>query len=304
MSIDVTTGRKRNRSSTSSSGSQITFKKACQLLSISDTEDNMSDNDETMDESTVGQSVTEEQGEHKETVIDGDKVNSGSGQIAFNMETLLAELDKRFAKQEERLSGTINASLEFLHGTIKDLQDENSALKTRLETLEEQNDKQERKIQYLQRQMDQVKEHAIKNEMYSRRNNIKIYGLKESESEDTVDKVVEMAKNMMKMTISRDDIETAHRLPTKNGEGTKPTIVRLRDTETKFSLLKARKILKGSGITLAEDVTPGLLDQFKRIKDSRNTRDVWIWMGKFYVKDCSDKIHKFGLGETIPAFFL
>ena len=113
-----------------------------------------------------------------------------------------------------------------------------------------------------------------------------------------------MAKNMLKMTISRDNIETAHRLPTKNGQGTKPTIVRLRDTETKFSLLKARKVLKGSGVTLAEDVTPGVLDQFKQIKESRNTKEAWIWMGKFYVRDSSDNVHKFGLGDTIPTFFL
>ena len=240
--------------------------------------------------------------EDGKTESKGSEVQGAPAQQSLNMDILLVELDKRFAKQESRLSETFNTSFEFLHETIRQLKEENTALKARLECVEERSEKQERKLLYLQREIEQVKEHTVKNEQYSRRNNLKIFGLKEETNEDTAEAVVKMVKDKMKITMSKDDIEVAHRIPTRGG--TKPAIVKLRDTSTKFSLLKSRKSLKGSGITIAEDVTQSVLDQLKKITESENTKEAWIWMGKIYVRDNADNVHKYAIGDTIPVYFM
>ena len=110
-------------------------------------------------------------------------------------------------------------------------------------------------------------------EQYSRRENIKIVGFPESDNEDTIDEVVNLLNDAIlkkhtetygekeetgekegedsdrplpppPLTISRADISTAHRCPTKRG-AIKPIVARFVRRETREHVMRNRGGLKG-----------------------------------------------------------
>ena len=240
---------------------------------------------------------------------EGKQEGAGKEKVG-DLDSLLDELDKRLEvklrEQEERivngLEKKINTSLEYMEGNIEDLQKENKALKEEIRKLEEKCAKQDSQMQRMKREVEAVKEHAVRNEQYSRKNNLKIFGLKEKTGEDCMEEIQKMAKERLKVNIQREEMEIAHRLPA--AKGPRPVIVKFRDTGSKFTLLKARKVLKGTGVSIAEDISQTILDTVKMLRDNENTKDTWCWNGKIYVKDKDDRVHKYSYGSAIPDIFL
>ena len=224
------------------------------------------------------------------------------------LEDLDVRLDKKLKEQEGRIikeiERSINSSIEQVHASMEELKEENRKLKEELTEVEKKCDKQEGQINKLKREVEAVREHAIKNEQYSRKNNLKIFGLQEKEGGQCVEEVQTMVKEKLKLSLRKEDIEVAHRLPATKRSATRPVIVKLRDTGIKFSLLKARRLLKGTGVSVTEDISQSILDTTKQLRDSPTTKDAWCWNGKIYIKDDKDRIHKYSYGAALPEYFL
>ena len=62
---------------------------------------------------------------------------------------------------------------------------------------------------------------ANDNEQYSRRNNIRIFGLAETEGEDCYDEVLKLCQNDLEINVTRDELDHAHRVgkPKKSCDG-------------------------------------------------------------------------------------
>ena len=54
------------------------------------------------------------------------------------------------------------------------------------------------------------KTHAVENEQYARKSNVKIFGVKEEKSEDTKSKVIKIFNE--KLGVSLQDVDVAHRV--------------------------------------------------------------------------------------------
>lgn len=130
-------------------------------------------------------------------------------------------------------------------------------------------------------------------EQYSRRNNIRIFGISEIEGENPDEIVLKVLNDQMGLNIPMQNIDCCHRvgLQKKNG---KPRAVLV-----KFASYRSRKLvydnkrkLKSKGVTIKEDLTSTRLEIYKKACESFDFKSVWSSDGAVFVK-FGNKISKF-----------
>ena len=117
-------------------------------------------------------------------------------------------------------------------------------------------------VKMLKSKLTEVTTKANDNEQYSRRNNIRIFGLAETEGEDCYDVVLKLCQNDLDINVTRDELDRAHRVgkPKKSRDGqTSPPpramIVKLAGHSVKMKFFRARRKLGPKRIFINEDLT-------------------------------------------------
>lgn len=119
-------------------------------------------------------------------------------------------------------------------------------------------------------------------EQYSRRNNIRIFGIPEVEKENTYDVVVKLFGEKLGINMGEEAIDRTHRAGlTRNGK--RPVIVKFISYQFKTLALQKRPLLKGTGIYIAEDLTQHRLQLFKAAQNLCGKRNVWTMDGAVWV---------------------
>lgn len=181
-------------------------------------------------------------------------------------EVVSAKLEEIISKQEK---------------LIKDLQDENHRLK-----LEQQ---------LLSGRLDRT-------ELYSRRNNLRLFGITENENEYCDDIAIKVFNDKMGLTLPLNSIERCHRV------GLKKTNGRPRAILVKFCSYRDRRLvydnkskLKSKGVTIKEDLTSTRLKMLKLATEKINFRNVWSSDGTILIK-YKNKIFKFDELSELEKF--
>ena len=169
---------------------------------------------------------------------------------------------------------------------------------SRILVLETSNDKKTKDISRLTTQLEQQSSsiQSLKNnyndlEQYSRRNCIRLFGIPEKKGEDAMETICEIAKEKLGVTLPKSAIDRAHRVGqphnertnSKNGEEKgngdrapgvmrpRPIIVKLVSYQTRKSIISQRRKLKGTGISIHEDLTK---QNQKLLADTRKHKKV------------------------------
>ena len=125
------------------------------------------------------------------------------------------------------------------------------------------------------------------NEQQTRKNSIKIYGLREVRKHETVldttHLVLEFLNAKMGVRVGIQDICTSHRLGKPEPNRYRSVIVKFARRLTKFEVLENRYRLKGSGIVVAEDLSPSNTKLFWEMRDNFGQQNVWTRDCKIYV---------------------
>src|SRR5690606_24347555 len=100
------------------------------------------------------------------------------------------------------------------------------------------------------RKLDQI-------EQYERLDAVRVYGLEESEEEDAGDLVAKFFTKELKVKVSKQDINIAHRLGPVSADGKpRPMIVKFLRREQRLQVLRSRKSLKGrANLAISPDLT-------------------------------------------------
>lgn len=150
----------------------------------------------------------------------------------------------------------------------------------------------------VEHELKTIRNMAAENEQYSRKNNIKIYGLEEEKGEECVQKIVKLLKDKLNIQLYISDISAAHRIPGgKNGP--RPLVVKLVHSTVKNKILIKRKLLKGSGIVIREDISIEYVKLMNRMENKDNVDSVWFWSGKVFVKTTDGNKRRVKLGDII-----
>jgi len=149
----------------------------------------------------------------------------------------------------------------------------------------------------LQREARETKLWANDNEQYSRRNNIRIKGLVVKKEEDCRQAVAKFCRDKLHIhSIDSSVIDAAHPIqrqsyasilasasnaPSKT-EAEPMVLVRFCRREHRDLVIRQRRQLKGTGLTVVEDLTSLNIQTLNRARNSTLVDKTWTWNGKIF----------------------
>ena len=211
-----------------------------------------------------------------------------------------SEIDEQEGRIAALIEGILDAKLDSLAARLENMLNEKvKALESKFQNLEKEiadlKDDYNISLNHVERDLrtdiNETWEYAVKNEQYSRKNNVRIHGLEEHSEEDVEAKVIGMAKDELGVEIKPEEIEIAHRIgqarnnssETARSQGNpKPRsiIVKFVSNKTKMKLLTKRKLLKGKKIVIVEDMATDIAKRLKKLKEKASVESAWFVNGK------------------------
>ena len=169
------------------------------------------------------------------------------------------------------------------------------SIKSLDKTILEKNLEKENIEESIRKQGEIIKKLENETEQYSRRNNIKIRGLPDTDFRETAfdsaKKIVQFLKEKDIASLSLSDIDIAHRLPNTHNKN-RDIIVRFVSRLVRDEVMSQRRKLKNTGVFINEDLTRinhhVLMCIKKKINDE--VQDAWTVNGSIRYKDKAGKI--------------
>nr|CAI5831471.1 unnamed protein product [Callosobruchus analis] len=93
-----------------------------------------------------------------------------------------------------------------------------------------------------------------------------------------------LCREKLGIHLSEDNIETCFRCG-RGGNGKRAVLFTVNSYSLKLLLLKSRNKLKGTKITVAEDMAPLRFNLYKKAIQKYDKRSVWFYDGKIWVKN-------------------
>ncbi|XP_071511909.1 uncharacterized protein [Diadema antillarum] len=182
---------------------------------------------------------------------------------------------------------TLRDQLEQTESRVMDLENEIKTKATIISSMQKEQERNKDEITSLQRTLNDA-------EQYSRRNCLRLYGIPESDHEDTDEVMLDLASKELNVKLKPEDIDRSHRIgaprPVKRGEKTKPPrpiIVKFATYRVRHLVIRNRKRLKGKHIGIEEDLTAtnrNLLQKANElVKTNSNVIAAWTTDGRILV---------------------
>ena len=134
----------------------------------------------------------------------------------------------------------------------------------------------------LKQDIDCTWEYAVKNEQYSRENNLRILGLDEGEDENLEEKFIEAIANNLNEAVESKEIEIIHRIgqrlsnqASSGNRKPRPVIVKFVSNKTKRRILMKRRQLKGTPLVIMEDMAY-LAKRLKELRSVPTNTEVFL----------------------------
>ena len=244
-----------------------------------------------------------------ESVLEADTIDS----LHPNMEALkkellsaMADMKTTILEEIKQVKSSIDESVKKLGERTTTLEEENETLKDDLTTVTIELAELKTELAEVKDNLKEVTDKADKgvrrsvdNEQYSRKSNIKIYGLQEDLNENPVDIALKLFEEKLNITIVKRDVDVAHRVGKRKPGQHRGLLVKFIHREDKSTIIKARRQLKGSGITIADDLSQDMQMLFNRVKNDSRLKDSWTWDGKVFVKTKDDKVFTIAYGQRL-----
>ena len=215
--------------------------------------------------------------------------------IASLEQVLVAKLDTVVVELRAEFSNKV----KVLESRFDELKTENTGLKDELKLVKTQVENNTTKMAKLETKLQEVQGHSIASEQYSKKKNVRIFGLHEDAGENCVTKVFDLVTKKLGRKLNDEDIEVAHRLPAKTKPW--PIIVQFRSRDLKIDIMKRRRVLKGSGIVIADDLCNGLVNTFNRLKQHPDCRKAWSWDGQLFAELKTGPVVKVRWAESLET---
>ena len=126
------------------------------------------------------------------------------------------------------------------------------------------------------------------NEQYSRRNNVRLCGVKPEVNEDCRVAAMRFIRNVLHVSAVGDsDIEFAHMTAgsvqsTTNQQKRPIMLVRFCHRDARDLVIRSRRILKGTHFAVTEDLTTLNIKTMNRLRNHDQVRTTWSWNGKIF----------------------
>lgn len=140
----------------------------------------------------------------------------------------------------------------------------------------------EEDIQEVRKENSVLEDKLDQLEQYSRRNCVRIFGAGEKK-EETVEETVSNIMKKIGVNIVSDNLEICHRVGKLVLQKPRPILVKFSTYKLRQSVIVNRKHLKGTGITITEDLTKQRINSLNLAKKKFGPKVVWSVNGNIYV---------------------
>lgn len=147
------------------------------------------------------------------------------------------------------------------------------------------------KVGQLEQKMENISKQIDDQEQFSRRNNLRIYGVPEEMNENVSDKLITLFQNKLGIKVSTQDVDFCYRVKSKEGAN-RCVIVRFCQNWLKQEIFRSKRKLKGSNIVIKEDLTLRRVSVYKQACIKFDPKNVWSSEGKVVCK-INNRIYKF-----------
>ena len=172
----------------------------------------------------------------------------------------LNEMKEELEKQEARIL-EMEANLHQKNVEVKVLQEH---LETHTNTIS--------RLQYSLNQQEQ----------YSRRNCLRFFGIPEAPTENTNDLIIKLSTDVLKVELSKQDLERTHRLGKSQEGKPRAIIAKFKSYRKRDEVIKHRRKLAGSRKAILEDLTAINADLLQRAKNNENIKASWSLDGRIF----------------------
>ena len=138
-------------------------------------------------------------------------------------------------------------------------------------------------------------------QQYQRRNSLRITGIDETAGEITDVIVKKLVEEKLGVKLGDKDIERCHRVGKPNNKSKKPRNILIKFTSYKprSTVIKQRRKLKGTKITIQEDLTKQNQELLKKASRKPGVVSSWTQDGRVYVSVATSKP---GVTTKLPIF--
>ena len=210
-------------------------------------------------------------------LILGGDVESNPGPVEReDLDALLQKLTTEMAMNTTK----IREDISKLNDRMLHVEQELSQMKSKIETHEEWIDHMSDRTHELCRRVDELEKALEDQEVRSRRDNVILYGIPESEheaAEKSEEKFRETVNSVLDDPLRESDVVRAHRIGKREEGKTRPLIARLAISTLKHSILQKRKELKERRIGVSADLT---VNQRKQIQQANQEGKFAFFKGR------------------------
>ncbi|KAK3097281.1 hypothetical protein FSP39_008330 [Pinctada imbricata] len=199
-----------------------------------------------------------------------------------------------FKKQQDEVRGDLIERIDRLHL-------ENETLKETISAKSKQIREMEVNVKEALKIAKRAESKSNFNEQYSRKSNIKIFGVEEKERENTNEVVRSMMKDVAKIDVSESEIVACHRIPGGKNGLPRPIILKVKNSDVKAKIMRKRSEVKskGHGIRLADDVTRANSILIQKLNDNHHIEQGYYYNGSVFGRMKSGQKMKFDIHDDI-----
>ena len=218
------------------------------------------------------------------TSLDESHIMKKLEDIERNMakKTDLEKSEETMTKYLKDMEQRYKDEMSVLNSRVEGLVAANSALKNDIKTKDAQINELKSKVTDLEILAKNAQSKANYNEQYSRKNNIKIHGVKEEPHENTQEVTTNLLRDVAGVTVSEDDIIAVHRIPGKK-DSTRPILLKVKNSSVKTKVMQNRPKVKSTGkYKLSDDVTALNSSLITRLLAHPKIEQAWFFNGSVY----------------------
>ncbi|GFS17815.1 hypothetical protein ElyMa_001505800 [Elysia marginata] len=134
-------------------------------------------------------------------------------------------------------------------------------------------------------------------QQYTQSNNVRIFGIRDTRKDEQ-----NLIGQKLDFKLHDRDIDIAHRLGSFRPNSDRCIIVRFSSRKTIKTIMTKRRALKGSGITIAEDLTKINFNRLRQLKDLDAVERAWTKKGEAYAVGRNGKILKYNPMQSLSDF--
>lgn len=183
---------------------------------------------------------------------------------ALSKETVLKELKETIAIT---VATAVKTAMQELTEEIARLNEEVSVLKKDMLNLEKR----------MESRNDSL-------EQYTRRNNLRMFGVQEDTKEDVEQKVRDVIKKKLNIALEDCAVERCHRIGKLIRDKPRPIIIKFLSYKQRNLVFRNKKLLKGSSVVIREDLCSGRLGVYKEAVKKFGSPNVWTRDGSIVIK--------------------